>query len=76
LSWIQIADKITSIKICLHPLCEGGFKRLMKGGFIDEKWPLLITSQRITGPGHAISLYSTNFPATHGIISNGWYCEK
>lgn len=50
---------------------EGGFKRLVKGGFNckNHHFNYAPTS---TGPGHA-SVYTGATPATHGIIGNTWY---
>jgi predicted AlkP superfamily pyrophosphatase or phosphodiesterase len=50
---------------------EGGFKRLMKDGFMmtNGHYDYIPT---FTGPGHA-SVYTGTTPATHGIIANSWY---
>lgn len=50
---------------------EGGFKRLMKEGFMmkNAHYNYIPT---YTGPGHA-SIYTGTTPATHGIIANNWY---
>ncbi|MEP1088327.1 alkaline phosphatase PafA [Algoriphagus sp.] len=53
---------------------EGGFKRLMKDGFMmkNAHYNYIPT---YTGPGHA-SVYTGTTPATHGIIGNDWYVKK
>lgn len=53
---------------------EGGFKRLMKDGFMMKNghYNYIPTN---TGPGHA-SVYTGTTPATHGIISNEWYVKS
>jgi len=50
---------------------EGGFKRLMKDGFMltNAHYNYVPT---LTGPGHA-SIYTGTTPAVHGIIANDWY---
>ncbi len=50
---------------------EGGFKRLMKEGFVLENahYNYIPT---LTGPGHA-SIYTGTTPSMHGIIGNDWY---
>ncbi|WP_291780414.1 alkaline phosphatase PafA [Cecembia sp.] len=50
---------------------DGGFKRLMKEGFMmkNAHYNYIPT---YTGPGHA-SIYTGTTPATHGIIANNWY---
>jgi predicted AlkP superfamily pyrophosphatase or phosphodiesterase len=53
---------------------EGGFKRLMKGGFMMKNGHYNYIPT-YTGPGHA-SVYTGTTPATHGIISNGWYVKS
>jgi predicted AlkP superfamily pyrophosphatase or phosphodiesterase len=50
---------------------EGGFKRLIKGGF-ELKNAHYNYVPTVTGPGHA-SVYTGTTPAIHGIISNEWY---
>jgi hypothetical protein len=53
---------------------EGGFKRLMKDGFMmkNAHYNYIPT---YTGPGHA-SIYTGTTPATHGIIANDWYVRR
>jgi len=53
---------------------EGGFKRLMKEGFMmkNAHYNYIPT---YTGPGHA-SVYTGATPSTHGIIANNWYVRK
>tara|TARA_B110000977_G_C11087146_1_gene495070 strand:- start:576 stop:2231 length:1656 start_codon:yes stop_codon:yes gene_type:complete len=53
---------------------EGGFKRLVKGGFNfkNNHYNYAPTS---TGPGHA-SVYTGTTPASHGIIGNDWYDKE
>lgn len=53
---------------------EGGFKRLMKDGFMmkNAHYNYIPT---YTGPGHA-SVYTGTTPATHGIIANDWYVRS
>lgn len=53
---------------------EGGFKRLMKEGFMmkNAHYNYIPT---YTGPGHA-SVYTGTTPATHGIIANNWYVRN
>lgn len=53
---------------------EGGFKRLMKDGFMmkNAHYNYIPT---YTGPGHA-SIYTGTTPATHGIIANDWYVRS
>ena len=53
---------------------EGGFKRLMKGGFMMKNGHYNYIPT-YTGPGHA-SVYTGATPATHGIISNSWYVKS
>ena len=50
---------------------EGGFKRLMSGGFNckNNHFNYIPT---YTGPGHA-SVFTGTTPKYHGIISNSWY---
>src|SRR5262249_26321080 len=49
---------------------EGGFKRMMTGGFIlkNAHYNYVPT---YTGPGHA-SIFTGTTPAIHGIIGNDW----
>lgn len=53
---------------------EGGFKRLMKEGFMmkNAHYNYIPT---FTGPGHA-SVYTGTTPAIHGIIANEWYVRS
>jgi predicted AlkP superfamily pyrophosphatase or phosphodiesterase len=53
---------------------EGGFKRLMKDGFMlkNAHYNYVPT---YTGPGHA-SIYTGATPAVHGIIGNDWYDKQ
>jgi hypothetical protein len=53
---------------------EGGFKRLMKDGFVlkNAHYNYVPT---YTGPGHA-SIYTGATPAVHGIIGNDWYDKQ
>lgn len=53
---------------------EGGFKRLMKDGFVlkNAHYNYVPT---FTGPGHA-SIYTGATPAVHGIIGNDWYDKQ
>jgi predicted AlkP superfamily pyrophosphatase or phosphodiesterase len=53
---------------------EGGFKRLIGEGF-ECKNAHYNYAPTYTGPGHA-SVYAGTSPATHGIISNGWYDKE
>ncbi|WP_296705174.1 alkaline phosphatase family protein, partial [Algoriphagus sp.] len=53
---------------------EGGFKRLMKDGFMMKNGHYNYIPT-YTGPGHA-SVYTGTTPATHGIISNSWYVRS
>ena len=50
---------------------EGGFKRLLRGGFSLENahYNYIPT---YTAPGHA-SIFTGTTPANHGIIGNNWY---
>ncbi|HYC87516.1 MAG TPA: alkaline phosphatase PafA [Chryseosolibacter sp.] len=50
---------------------EGGFKRLMSGGF-ELKNAHYNYAPTVTGPGHA-SVFTGTTPAIHGIIGNEWY---
>lgn len=52
---------------------EGGFKRLMKEGFMMKNGHYNYIPT-YTGPGHA-SVYTGTTPATHGIIANNWYSK-
>jgi len=53
---------------------EGGFKRLMRDGFVlkNAHYNYVPT---YTGPGHA-SIYTGATPAAHGIIGNDWYDKQ
>lgn len=53
---------------------EGGFKRLMREGFINHNTHYNYVPT-YTGPGHA-SVYSGATPATHGIVGNYWYSRE
>ena len=50
---------------------EGGFKRLVKGGFTCKNNHFNYTPTA-TGPGHT-SIYTGTTPSVHGIIGNSWY---
>ncbi len=50
---------------------EGGFKRLVNGGFNCKNNHFNYTPTS-TGPGHA-SIYTGTTPSTHGVIGNNWY---
>lgn len=53
---------------------EGGFKRLMKDGFVVKNAHYNYVPT-YTGPGHA-SIYTGATPAVHGIIGNDWYDKQ
>lgn len=53
---------------------EGGFKRLLDGGFINKNAHYNYVPT-YTGPGHA-SVYTGTTPAVHGIIGNNWYSRE
>ncbi|EMR04205.1 Alkaline phosphatase precursor [Cesiribacter andamanensis AMV16] len=53
---------------------EGGFKRLMREGFVNYNTHYNYIPT-FTGPGHA-SIFSGATPATHGIIGNNWYSRE
>ena len=53
---------------------EGGFKRLMREGFINHNTHYNYIPT-YTGPGHA-SIFSGATPAIHGIIGNNWYSRE
>lgn len=57
-----------------HQYTEGGFKRLIREGFVfhDTRYNYMPT---YTGPGHA-SIYTGTTPSVHGIISNDWYDKQ
>lgn len=50
---------------------EGGFKRLMTGGFTFHNMHYNYMPT-YTGPGHA-SIYTGTTPSTHGIVGNEWF---
>lgn len=50
---------------------EGGFKRLMREGFINHNTHYNYIPT-FTGPGHA-SIYAGTTPEVHGIVANYWY---
>jgi len=54
-----------------NKLGEGGFKRMMREGFMltNAHYNYVPT---FTGPGHA-SIYTGTTPAVHGIIGNDWF---
>ncbi|MDO5510067.1 MAG: alkaline phosphatase family protein [Weeksellaceae bacterium] len=53
---------------------EGGFKRLMKDGFLfrNTHYNYMPT---YTAPGHA-SVYTGAIPAVHGIVGNSWFHRR
>ncbi len=53
---------------------EGGFKRLMKEGFLCKNAQFNYVPT-YTGPGHA-SIYTGTTPAIHGIAANEWFDKK
>lgn len=53
---------------------EGGFKRMMREGFMLKNAHYNYTPT-YTGPGHA-SIYTGTTPAIHGIIGNDWYDKE
>ncbi len=53
---------------------EGGFKRLMKDGFMLKNAHFNYVPT-YTGPGHA-SIYTGATPSVHGVISNDWYDKE
>ncbi len=53
---------------------DGGFKRLIKGGFSCENHHFSY-APTYTGPGHA-SIYAGTTPAVHGIIANDWWSKE
>ncbi|MBO6762212.1 MAG: alkaline phosphatase family protein, partial [Roseivirga sp.] len=53
---------------------EGGFKRLIEGGFMAKNGHYNYASTS-TGPGHA-SIYTGTTPSVHGIVNNNWYSRK
>lgn len=53
---------------------EGGFKRLIEGGFMAKNGHYNYASTS-TGPGHA-SVYTGTTPSVHGIVNNSWYSRK
>lgn len=50
---------------------EGGFKRLVKEGFMARNGHYNYAGTS-TGPGHA-SVYTGTTPSVHGIVGNSWY---
>lgn len=50
---------------------NGGFKRLLGGGFSCENTFIPFTPT-VTAPGHA-SIYTGSVPAIHGITGNAWW---
>lgn len=53
---------------------EGGFKRLVEGGFMAKNGHYNYASTS-TGPGHA-SVYTGTTPSVHGIVNNSWYSRR
>jgi predicted AlkP superfamily pyrophosphatase or phosphodiesterase len=53
---------------------EGGFKRLMRDGFMASNMHYNY-APTYTGPGHA-SIYTGTTPAVHGIIGNDYYDKE
>lgn len=53
---------------------EGGFKRLLKDGFVSKNTHYNYIPTK-TGPGHA-SIYTGTTPKNHSIILNEWYDRK
>src|SRR6478672_2180983 len=54
-----------------HLYSDGGFKRLLKGGYSFEN-TMIPYVPTYTAPGHA-SIYTGSVPALNGIIGNDWY---
>ena len=54
--------------------CEGGFKRLIKGGYFNKNANFNYVPT-YTGPGHA-SIFTGSVPRINGIIGNDWYNKK
>jgi predicted AlkP superfamily pyrophosphatase or phosphodiesterase len=52
---------------------EGGFKRLMKSGFVNKNIHFNYVPT-FTAPGHA-SIFTGTTPEIHGIIANDWYSK-
>ncbi len=50
---------------------DGGFKRLMKQGFLAKNMHYNYVPTE-TAPGHA-SIYTGTTPSKHGIVANNWY---
>ncbi len=57
-----------------HQYGEGGFKRMMKDGFVYKNAHYNYIPTK-TGPGHA-SVYTGTTPKNHGVILNSWYDRK
>jgi len=53
---------------------EGGFKKLMKGGYFNKNTNFNYVPT-YTGPGHA-AIFTGSVPRINGIISNDWYDKK
>lgn len=53
-----------------HNFSEGGFKRMMNGGFFAENMHYNY-APTYTGPGHS-SIYTGTTPSIHGIAANDW----
>ncbi len=53
---------------------EGGFKKLMNGGFFNKNTNYNYVPT-YTGPGHA-AIFTGSTPRINGIISNDWYDKK
>jgi predicted AlkP superfamily pyrophosphatase or phosphodiesterase len=57
-----------------NKLGEGGFKKLIKGGFYNKNANFNYVPT-YTGPGHA-SIFTGSVPRINGIISNDWFDKK
>ncbi len=57
-----------------HRYGEGGFKRMMNGGFNCENTFIPYTPT-YTAAGHA-SVYTGSVPAVHGIMGNYWFSKE
>ncbi len=53
---------------------EGGFKKLMKGGYFNKNTNYNYVPT-YTGPGHA-AIFTGSVPRVNGIIANDWYDKK
>lgn len=53
---------------------EGGFKKLMKGGYANKNTNYNYVPT-YTGPGHT-AIFTGSVPRINGIISNDWYDKK